>query len=53
MLTSAERRARAEQKLVEADRRKELRADAECSLLLAERMERLEVPVDALAEYPA
>jgi hypothetical protein len=46
MLTSTECRARAEQKIAEAEhhprRRKKLRADAECWLVLADLMERLE-----------
>jgi hypothetical protein len=46
MLSSAECRQRAEQKIADADlnarRRKKLRADAECWLVLADRMEQLE-----------
>jgi hypothetical protein len=51
MLTSAECRQRAEQKLAEADlqprRRKKLSADAECWLVLADRMKGLEAILQA------
>jgi hypothetical protein len=49
MLTSAECRARAEQKIAEAEhhprRRKKLRADAECWLNIADVMARVEARV--------
>jgi ABC transporter substrate binding protein len=49
MLTSAECRARAEQKIAEAQlqlrHKRKLRGDAECWLVLADRMERLEASV--------
>lgn len=57
MLTSAECRQRAEQKTTEAAlpeaalqprRRKKLRADAECWLVLADRLEILEVSLQAV-----
>jgi hypothetical protein len=51
MLTSTERRARAEQKIAEAElhprRRKKLRADAECWLVLADRMKWMEASLQA------
>jgi hypothetical protein len=52
MLTSTECRARAEQKIAEAEhhprRRKKLRADAECWLVFADRMKWLEASLQAV-----